>query len=83
MSELNGNDAKLGEKSKGLLGAIGLPTLIIAVFWVLTLVAGHFVGISMSILFSDTLKRAGMNGILSWRWCPPFSPARGRTSLYR
>ncbi len=77
MSELNGNDAKLGEKSKGLLGAIGLPTLIIAVFWVLTLVAGHFVGISMSILFSDTLKRAGMNGILVLAMVPAIQSGTG------
>ncbi|MBP6333258.1 MAG: ABC transporter permease, partial [Aminivibrio sp.] len=64
MAEMNGNGNNLSRASRSLLGDIGLPTVIIAVFWVLTLVGGHFVGISMSTLVSDTIKRAGMNGIL-------------------
>ncbi|MCF0247652.1 MAG: hypothetical protein HUJ86_03500, partial [Synergistes sp.] len=47
---------------KEIAGTIGIPTLIIAAFWALTLLGGFIVGISMSTLLSDTIKRAGMNG---------------------
>ena len=57
------NSGGLMYKIKDVVSTIGMPTAIIAVFWVLTLVGGYIVGISMSALLSDTIKRAGMNGI--------------------
>jgi len=77
MSETNGNGAKLARNSGNPLGSIGLPTAIIAAFWVFTLVAGHFVGISMSTLVSDTIKRAGMNGILVLAMVPAIQSGTG------
>ncbi len=67
MAEMNGNGNNHLRTSGSLFGDIGLPTVIIAVFWVLTLVAGHFVGISMSTLVSDTIKRAGPS-VCPGRW---------------
>lgn len=60
-----------------LLGGIGLPTVIIAAFWLLTLIAGHFVKISMATLVSDTIKRAGMNGILVLAMVPAIQSGTG------
>ncbi len=77
MAEPNGSAVKTEKKRGSILGAIGLPTLIIAVFWILTLVAGRMVGISMSILISDTLKRAGMNGILVLAMVPAIQSGTG------
>jgi ribose/xylose/arabinose/galactoside ABC-type transport system permease subunit len=56
---------------------IGIPTLIIAVFWAATLVAGHFVGISVQTLLSDTIKRAGMNGVLVLAMVPAIQSGVG------
>ncbi len=42
-------------KVKDVVSIIGMPTVIIAAFWVLTLVGGYIVGISMSALLSDTI----------------------------
>ncbi len=43
---------------------IGFPTIFIGGFWILLLIAGGALGISINTLLSDTIKRAGMNGIL-------------------
>ena len=51
--------------------------MIIAAFWVLTLVGGYVVGISMSALLSDTIKRAGMNGILVLAMVPAIQSGTG------
>lgn len=65
------------DKLKGAVGAVGLPTLIIAVFWMITLLGGYFVGISMATLLSDTIKRAGMNGILVLAMVPAIQSGTG------
>lgn len=70
------------EKEKGLnikelINKIGLPTLIIGVFWVILLVAGGALGISMTTLLSDTIKRAGMNGILVLAMVPSIQSGTG------
>ncbi|MDD2452666.1 MAG: ABC transporter permease [Synergistaceae bacterium] len=77
MSEINGNGNNLLQNSRNLFGNIGLPTAIIAAFWFFTLVVGHFVGISMSTLVSDTIKRAGMNGILVLAMVPAIQSGTG------
>jgi len=77
MSEINGNGNNLLKNSRSVFSNIGLPTAIIAAFWLFTLVVGHFVGISMSTLVSDTIKRAGMNGILVLAMVPAIQSGTG------
>lgn len=71
--------AKENKKSnfKDIVNAIGLPTLIIGVFWVILLIAGGALGISMTTLMSDTIKRAGMNGILVLAMVPSIQSGTG------
>lgn len=64
-------------KMRDVVSTIGMPTMIIAAFWVLTLVGGYVVGISMSALLSDTIKRAGMNGILVLAMVPAIQSGTG------
>lgn len=71
------NPSTLSYKVKEVVGTIGLPTLIIAAFWLLTLFGGYVVGISMSTLLSDTIKRAGMNGILVLAMVPAIQSGTG------
>ncbi|MDO5115580.1 MAG: ABC transporter permease [Synergistaceae bacterium] len=75
MAEIN--SGSLSYKIKDTVAAIGMPTIIIAAFWLLTLVSGFFVGISMSALLSDTIKRAGMNGILVLAMVPAIQSGTG------
>ena len=75
MSETN--TSALMYKVKDVVSTIGMPTVIIAAFWVLTLVGGYVVGISMSALISDTIKRAGMNGILVLAMVPAIQSGTG------
>ena len=49
---------------KELVNKVSLPTIIIAAFLAFILILGHFMGLSVATLLSDTVKRAGMNGIL-------------------
>nr|WP_312579019.1 ABC transporter permease [Sedimentibacter sp.] len=67
------------EKSslKDIVSKIGLPTIIIAGFWILTLIAGALLDISTATLLSDTLKRAGMNGILVLAMVPSIQSGTG------
>ena len=58
-------------------GGIGIATLIIAVFWLITLVGAHVVGISVQTLLSDTIKRAGMNGVLVLAMVPAIQSGTG------
>ena len=62
---------------KTALGGIGIPTLIIAVFWIITLIAGHFAGISVQTLLSDTIRREGMNGVLVLAMVPSIQSGTG------
>ncbi len=71
------NESTLMYKVKDVASTIGMPTMIIAAFWVLTIVGGCVVGISMSALISDTVKRAGMNGILVLAMVPAIQSGTG------
>jgi len=62
---------------KDIVNKIGLPTLIIGVFWIILLVAGGFLDISIATLISDTIKRAGMNGILVLAMVPSIQSGTG------
>lgn len=62
---------------KETVNKIGLPTLIIGVFWLILLITGGFLGISMTTLLSDTIKRAGMNGVLVLAMVPSIQSGTG------
>jgi len=62
---------------KDIISKIGLPTFIIGCFWILTIIAGAILGISTGTLLSDTLKRAGMNGILVLAMVPSIQSGTG------
>jgi len=62
---------------KAAFGGIGIPTIIIAAFWILTLFGAHFVGIPIDSLLSDTLKRAGMNAVLVLAMVPAIQSGTG------
>lgn len=66
-----------GLSLKEIVNKIGLPTLIIGVFWIILLVAGGALGISIITLLSDTIKRAGMNGILVLAMVPSIQSGTG------
>ncbi|WP_326910044.1 ABC transporter permease [Sedimentibacter sp. MB31-C6] len=70
-------DKKSSSFLKDIVSKIGLPTIIIAVFWVGLLISGGFLGISMATLLSDTLKRAGMNGVLVLAMVPSIQSGTG------
>ena len=62
---------------KSVFGGIGIPTVIIGAFWIITLITGHFVGISVQTLLSDTIRRAGMNGVLVLAMVPAIKSGTG------
>lgn len=68
---------KQSSSIKDFVNKVGLPTIIIACFLVLTIILGSFLGISMGTLISDTLKRAGMNGILVLAMVPSIQSGTG------
>lgn len=62
---------------KNIVNKIGLPTLIIGTFWLILLATGGVLGISMTTLLSDTIKRVGMNGILVLAMVPSIQSGTG------
>ena len=56
---------------------IGFPTIFIGGFWIVLLITGGFSGISINTLLSDTIKRAGMNGILVLAMVPSIQSGTG------
>jgi simple sugar transport system permease protein len=60
-----------------LVNKIGIPTIIIGTFWIILLIAGGALGMSMATLISDTIKRAGMNGILVLAMVPSIQSGTG------
>ena len=62
---------------KEVVNKIGLPTLIIGIFWVILLIAGGMLDISIMTLLSDTIKRSGMNGILVLAMVPSIQSGTG------
>lgn len=62
---------------KATVNKIGIPTIIIAAFLAFILILGHIMGLSVSTLLSDTVKRAGMNGILVLAMLPSIQSGTG------
>lgn len=62
---------------KKVIQQIGLPTIIIAAFWIFILILGGFLNLSVATLLSDTVKRAGMNGILVLAMLPSIQSGTG------
>ncbi len=71
-------DIKVKKTSfKDIVKKIGFPTIFIGGFWILLLIAGNSLGISTKTLLSDTIKRAGMNGILVLAMVPSIQSGTG------
>lgn len=62
---------------KSIVDRIGLPTLIIAVFWLLLLLAAAITKIPVIVMLSDTLRRFGMNGIMVLAMVPAIQSGTG------
>lgn len=62
---------------KATVNKIGIPTIIIAAFLAFILILGHVMGLSVATLLSDTVKRAGMNGILVLAMLPSIQSGTG------
>jgi simple sugar transport system permease protein len=62
---------------RSALGGIGIPTLITGLLWLATLITAPFVGISVQTLLSDTIRRAGMNGVLVLAMVPAIQSGTG------
>ena len=62
---------------KDIINGIGIPTLIIAAFFALILVLAHVYDLSVVTLLSDTVKRAGMNGLLVLAMLPSIQSGTG------
>ena len=60
-----------------LVDKLSFPTLIIAALFALILVIGHIMGLSVATLLSDTLKRAGMWGIMVLAMLPSIQSGTG------
>lgn len=60
-----------------LIKRIGIPTIFIGAFWILTLVLGVAYGIPLDTMLTDTIKRAGMNGILVLAMVPSIQSGTG------
>lgn len=61
----------------GLIRKFGVTTVFIGAFWIVTLIVGAFYGIPLDTLLSDTIKRAGMNGILVLAMVPSIQSGTG------
>ncbi len=62
---------------KDVVNSIGLPTIIIAVFFVFVLGLAVVYNISLATLLSDTIRRAGMNGIMVLAMVPSIQSGTG------
>jgi simple sugar transport system permease protein len=62
---------------RGVAHRIGLPTLIIAVFWLFLLVVSVFIKIPVVVMLSDTLRRFGMNGVMVLAMVPAIQSGTG------
>lgn len=54
----------MAERAKSIIQSIGLPRLIIFLFFILLFVMAELLGMNVASMFSDVLVRLGMNGIL-------------------
>ncbi len=79
MSELKVNESKVEQKSiiERITKTIGLPTLIIAAFFLLVMVTAAILKQSLPILISDILRRFGMNGVLVLAMVPAIKSGTG------
>src|SRR5690554_3029812 len=60
-----------------IVDKIGLPTLIIAAFFVVVMITAAALKQSMPILLSDILRRFGMNGVLVLAMVPAIKSGTG------
>lgn len=70
---------KVVKKSAGvpIVMRIGLPTAIIAAFFLVVLMAAAMLGLSLPVLIGDMLRRFGMNGLLVLAMVPSIKSGTG------
>jgi len=62
---------------KPVIGRLGVPTLLVGGFWILTMIVGVMNGIKLPMMISDTLGRFGRWGILTLAMVPPIQSGTG------
>lgn len=60
-----------------IVDAIGLPTIIISIFFLAVLVTAAISGMSLSVVLTDSLGRFGMNGLLVLAMVPAIKSGAG------
>jgi len=65
------------DKRESFIQEIGLPTVIIAAFYIVVLIAALLLKLSLPVLISDTLRRFGMNGLLVLAMVPSIKSGTG------
>lgn len=60
-----------------LIKRIGIPTFIVAVFLLVVLIGAALLGLSVTTIISDTLRRVGMNGLLVLAMVPAIKSGTG------
>lgn len=71
--------AELAERNErvSIVKTLGLPTIIIAVFYIMIMMTALIMNLSMPVLISDTLRRFGMNGLLVLAMVPSIKSGTG------
>lgn len=57
-----------------LIRRMGIPTFAVSALLLVVLIAAYVMGQSLPVLFTDILRRVGMNGILVLAMVPLSSP---------
>lgn len=70
---------KIVRKSAGapIVNRIGLPTAIIAAFFLVVMMAAAMLGLPLPVLMGDVLRRFGMNGVLVLAMVPSIKSGKG------
>ena len=60
-----------------LIKRMGIPTFIVTIFLLIVLIGAALLGLSVTTLISDTLRRVGMNGLLVLAMVPAIKSGTG------
>ena len=64
-------------KFKAFIDRVGIPTFAVTLLLIVILVAAYFMGQSIPTLFSDIIRRVGMNGLLVLAMVPAIKSGTG------
>ena len=77
MHDLNEAANNRGFSIRSLIQAIGVPTIIIASLWTITLILGTMYGLGLTVMLTDTIRRFGMNAVLVLAMVPAIQSGTG------